>query len=71
MDEEWDFESDSDENPLLRERRILKVENGWLKRALRDQQAFIAAVQCLRDHQALRLEVERLRLEVERLKSRR
>ena len=61
----WDCESDSEEPPLLRERRYLKVENGQLRRALRDLQAFIAAVQGLRDHQALRLEVERLRMRLE------
>ena len=63
----WFCDSDSEDSepPLLRERRYLKVENGQLRRALRDLQAFIAAVQGLRDHQALRLEVERLRMMLE------
>ena len=63
----WDCDSDcdSEEHPLLRERRFLKVENVQLRRALSDLQAFIAAVQGLRDHQALRLEVERLRMRLE------
>ena len=60
-----DCDSDSEEHPLLRERRFLKVENVQLRRALSDLQTFIAAVQGLRDHQALRLEVERLRMRLE------
>ena len=40
-----------------------KVEK--LTRALADQQAFIAAVQGVQEHQALRLENERLRMQLE------
>ena len=40
-----------------------KVEK--LGRALADQQAFIAAVQGVQEHQALRLENERLRMQLE------
>ena len=63
----WFNESDSEdsETSMLREYRELKVENGRLRRAFADLQAFIAAVQGLRDHQAMRLEVERLRMRLE------
>ena len=45
--------------------RDLEREVERLRCALADQQAFIAAVQDLRDHQALRLELERLRMQLE------
>ena len=43
----------------------LEREVDRLKRALADQQAFIAAVQGVQEHQALRLENERLRMQLE------
>ena len=56
---------DSEINQLTETRRLLKLENRRLRHALADLQAFIAAVQGLHDHQALRLEVERLRMRLE------
>ena len=56
---------DSEINQLTETRRLLKLENRRLRHALADLQAFIAAVQGLRDHQAMRLEVERLRTMLE------
>ena len=41
---------------------ILRRENEELRRAFADLQAFIAAVQGLQDHQAMRLEIERMRM---------
>ena len=43
----------------------LERELEKLKRALADQQAFIAAVQGVQEHQALRLKNERLRMQLE------
>ena len=60
-----DPDTESEVSLLSEARRQLKVENRRLRRALADLQAFIAAVQGLRDHQAMRLEVERLRMRLE------
>ena len=63
--EPGESESEDPEAAMLREYRELKCENYRLRRAFADLQSFIAAVQCLRDHQAMRLEVERLRMALE------
>ena len=60
-----DPDTESEVSLLSETRRQLKVENRRLRHALADLQAFIAAVQGLHDHQALRLEVERLRMRLE------
>ena len=43
----------------------LRRENEELRRAFVDQQAFISVVQDLRDHQAVRLQLERARVSLE------
>ena len=43
----------------------LRRENEQLRRTAADLQAFIAAVQGLRDHQGMRLEIERMRMLLE------
>ena len=45
--------------------RELERENEQLRRALADQQAFIAAVQGVQEQQAMRLELERMRMKLE------
>ena len=54
-------ESSDTEGPETIQRR----ENEGLRRAFADLQAFIAAVQGLQDHQAMRLEIERMRMQLE------
>ena len=63
MDESSDTEEP--EAAMLRERRELERENERLRRALADQQAFIAAVQGVQEQHAMRLEVERMRMQME------
>ena len=61
-------ESSDTEEPeaaMLRERQELERENERLRRALADQQAFVAAVQGVQECQAMRLEVERMRMNLE------
>ena len=44
---------------------VLRRENEELRRAFVDQQTFISAVQDLRDHQAVMLQLERARMPLE------
>ena len=56
-----DEESDDEEDPEV----ALRRENEQLRREAVDQQAFIAAVQDLRAHEAMRLELERAHMQLE------
>ena len=56
----WFCESDTEDPGAA-----LRRENQELRRAFADLQAFIAAVQCLHDHQFMKLEVERVRMMLE------